>query len=354
MYVEFYGLKGPPFQLTPDPRFFFGSTVHNRAKAYLSYGLTQGEGFIVITGDVGAGKTTLLAHLMSHMDSEKYKTGTIVTTRFNADDTLYMTASVFGIPHEGLTKPALLERIQQFLADNLAEGRRSILVVDEAQNLTFEALEELRMLSNLTVGNDVPLQSILVGQPQFRRTIASPDLEQLRQRVIASYHLGPVDDEETKEYIQHRLHEVNWKNDPKITDGAFQAIYERTGGVPRRINVLCSRLLLYGCLEELHKIDGDDVNQVAEDLELERDSGFEPDPEEAKQEASAAVLSNVASLDSEALREQIHAVKELKIRVEAMEDLVDLHDQALRRALMTFSEYLRTLDGEVEKRRRSK
>ncbi|GAB6054308.1 XrtA-associated ATPase [Magnetospira thiophila] len=350
MYVEFFGLKGPPFQLTPDPRFFFGSTVHNRAKAYLSYGLTQGEGFIVITGDVGAGKTTLLAHLMSHMDSERYKTGTIVTTRFNADDTLYMTASVFGIPHEGLTKPALLERIQRFLADNLSEGKRTILVVDEAQNLTFDALEELRMLSNLQVGNEVPLQSILVGQPQFRRTIASPDLEQLRQRVIASYHLGPVDAEETKAYVQHRLHAVDWNNDPEITEDAFEAIYERTGGVPRRINVLCSRLLLFGCLEELHKITGEDVQQVAEDLELERDSGFEPDPE--PQPEPVATVSNVASLDSEALREQVHAMKELRLRVEAIEDLLDLHDKALRRALRTFSDYLRTLDDEVGKRRK--
>ncbi len=351
MYVEFFGLTGPPFQLTPDPRFFFGSTVHNRAKAYLSYGLTQGEGFVVITGDVGAGKTTLLAHLMSQMDHTRFKTGTIVTSRFNAEDTIYMAASVFGIAHEGLTKPALLEAIQEFLAKSLDEGKRCILVVDEAQNLSFETLEELRMLSNLQVGDEAPLQSILVGQPQFRRTIANPDMEQLRQRVIASFHLGPVDAEETKAYIEHRLREVEWNGDPAITEDAFAAIYERTGGIPRRINGLCSRLLLFGCLEEKHTIDVDDVNQVAEELDEEHGGG--PDQDPLAPMGPVVDGSNVAMLESEALREHARALKELSQRLQAMEELVRLHDLALRSALTTFANYLDTLYGDFDKRRQS-
>lgn len=269
MYTEFYKLKDMPFQLGPDPRFFFGSSVHKKAMAYLSYGLEQGEGFIVVTGEVGAGKSTLVAHLLSSIDSSKFVAAKIVMSQLDADNMLRMVSSAFGLSFEGVDKATLLHRLQEFFVANHKNGRRSLLVVDEVQNLSVGALEELRMLSNVQVGQKTLLQSFLVGQPEFRQTFASPELEQLRQRVTAYYHLAPLDLEETRAYIEHRLRTVGWVDDPHFTDDAFQAIFERSEGVPRRINTLCSRLLLYGFLEELHQIDGGATRQVADELKEE-------------------------------------------------------------------------------------
>jgi general secretion pathway protein A len=269
MYTEFYKLKDMPFQLGPDPRFFYGSSVHKKAMAYLTYGLEQGEGFIVITGEVGAGKSTLVAHLLSTLDGTKYVAAKVVMSQLDADNMLRMVASAFGLGFEGADKATLLHRMQEFFIANHKQGRRCLLIVDEVQNLSVGALEELRMLSNVQVGQRTLLQSFLVGQPEFRRTFASPELEQLRQRVTAYYHLAPLDLEETRSYIEHRLHTVGWANDPQLTDDAFQAIFERTEGVPRRVNTLCSRLLLYGFLEELHEIDGNATRQVADELKEE-------------------------------------------------------------------------------------
>ncbi len=275
MYTEFYNLTGQPFQLTPDHRFFFGSSGHKRAMAHLSFGLNQGEGFIVITGDVGAGKTTLMGHLLSTLDSDRYVSATLVTTQLAADDVLRMVAAAFGLDHEQVDKATLLLRIENFCDANYREGKHCLLLIDEVQNLSFQALEELRMLSNFQTDGTALVQSILLGQPQFRRTLASADLDQLRQRVIASYHLGPISAQETREYIRHRLSAVGWNNDPALSEDAYSEIYKQTGGVPRRINVLCSRLLLYGFLEERHALDGSAVGQVAEDLQQETEQVLE-------------------------------------------------------------------------------
>src|SRR5919202_877650 len=192
MFADFYNLSGLPFQLTPDHRFFYGSRNHQKALAYLTYGLSQGEGFIVITGDIGAGKTTLLGHLLSELDRERYVAAQVTSTQINADDTLRMAASAFGLPQEGSDKATLLRRIEEFLRQCFRSGKRCVLIVDEAQNLPVSSLEELRMLSNFQTEARPLLQLFLLGQPQFRGVLASDALEQLRQRVIASYHLGPM------------------------------------------------------------------------------------------------------------------------------------------------------------------
>jgi general secretion pathway protein A len=269
MYADFYGLSAQPFQLTPDARFFFESTVHRQAMAYLVYGLHHAEGFIIITGEVGAGKTILVENLLSTIDGSNFVTTKIVTTQLASDDLLHLVAAGFGIAKEGLAKGPLLQRISDFALAQHRNGRRVLLIVDEAQNLSFEALEELRMLSNIFFDRTMALQSFLLGQPQFRATLGSPRLEQLRQRVTAAYHLGPLNEAESKAYVEHRLRRADWMGDPHFSEDCFPLIHQRTGGVPRQINTLCSRLLLFGFLEELHTLTGNSVQKVANDLREE-------------------------------------------------------------------------------------
>lgn len=388
MYTEFYNLTGQPFQLTPDHRFFFGSSVHKRAMAHLSFGLNQGEGFIVITGDVGAGKTTLMGHLLSTLDSSQYVSATLVTTQLAADDVLRMVASAFGIDQENADKATLLRRIEAFCNANHSDGKHCLLLIDEVQNLSFQALEELRMLSNFQTDGTALVQSILLGQPQFRRTLASSDLDQLRQRVIASYHLGPISAQETREYIQHRLSAVSWNNDPVLSEDAYTEIYQQTGGVPRRINVLCSRLLLYGFLEERHELDGSAVTQVADDLRQETEQVLEvedstpapaeavimPTPEvsvapepaslpaESAQQTEAPAEptgpeflqadapATIAQIhDAEALAEAENEISALRHRLETAEAQMQRHERMLRWTQLMLKHHERLLRRRVHK-----
>jgi general secretion pathway protein A len=266
MYTDYYKLRDEPFLLTPDERFYFESSVHSQAMAHLIYGLQRGEGFIVITGEVGAGKTTLVKRLIAKVDPNKVVAAHVVTTMLSGHDLLRMVAATLGLRDLPPDKSSVLLRLQNFFEATHRDGRRALLIVDEAQNLSESALEELRMLSNIQVGNAAPFQSFLVGQPQFRRIIASSDLEQLRQRVIASYHLGPLNLAETGEYVMHRLRQVGWKDDPTFELGAIEALHRHTGGIPRRINTLGNRLMMLGFLDELHRFTRDDVNRVAADL----------------------------------------------------------------------------------------
>ena len=244
MYEAFYHLRAKPFQLSPDPTFFYGSKGHKRAMSYLEYGLHQGEGFIVITGEVGAGKTTLVRHLFKKLQGENLVAAQLVSTQLDADDTLRMVAAAFGVPHEDSNKATLLKRLENFLINCQNLGKRALLIVDEAQNLSPRAVEELRMLSNFQSQEKSLLQSFLLGQPEFRFTMASEGMQQLRQRVTASYHLGPMDPQDTREYIEHRMRTVGWNHDPHFTDDAFSAIHDFATGIPRKINTVCDRLLL--------------------------------------------------------------------------------------------------------------
>ncbi|WP_295991412.1 XrtA/PEP-CTERM system-associated ATPase [Rugamonas sp.] len=267
MYEHYYGLSDKPFRLRPDPNFFFGSKGHKRAMAYLEYGLAQGEGFIVITGEVGAGKTTLVRNLFRQLESERIVAAHIVNTHLDSEDTLRMVVAGFGLPHaDTVSKTVLLSRLEDFLRGCERDGKRALLLVDEAQNLAPRVIEELRMLSNFQTDDKSLLQTFLLGQPEFRHTLLSPEMQQLRQRVIATYHLGPMDEQESQAYIEHRLRTVGWRGDPAFTSGAFAAIYASAGGIPRKTNHLCDRLMLLGFLEEMHEFTGEIVATVVNDI----------------------------------------------------------------------------------------
>lgn len=267
MYDEHYGLSGRPFQLTPDPKFWFESATHKKAMAYLGYGLSQGEGFIVVTGDIGAGKTTLVGHLMATIDRERLHAIKIVSTQIEADDLLRMVAAGLDIDPTAMVKAQLLTGIERGLHAVARSGRRTLLIVDEAQALHTSALEELRMLSNFQAGGHALLQIFLLGQPEFRERLqGSERLEQLRQRVIATHHLEPMGPDEVAAYIRHRLNIVGWQGRPGFTDDAFAALYAGSDGVPRRLNQLAGRVMLYGAIEQLDLIDAAAVAAVIADM----------------------------------------------------------------------------------------
>jgi putative secretion ATPase (PEP-CTERM system associated) len=269
MYESFYGLTGKPFQLNPDPAFYFGSRGHKRAFAYLQYGVYQSEGFIVITGEIGAGKTTIVRSLFEQLDRDRLVAAQLVSTQLDADDMLRAVSAAFGLPAKSVDKATLLASLEAFLCQLAIDGKRALLVVDEAQNLTPRAVEELRMLSNFQLGDQALLQSFLIGQPELRDMMHGQQMQQLRQRVIASYHLGPMDKAETQAYVEHRLVHVGWKGDPKFEPEAFELIHTLSGGIPRRINTLCNRLLLAGYLQEKHAFDAEDVQAIAREIREE-------------------------------------------------------------------------------------
>lgn len=291
MYESYYRLSAKPFQLSPDPEFFFGSRGHRRAMAYLEYGLHQAEGFIVVTGEVGAGKTTLVQQLLARLPVSNVVPVQIVTTQLEAEDLVRIVASSFGLPTETGDKATLLIRLEQYLRQLQAEGKRALLIVDEAQNLGARAIEELRMLSNFQIGTKAILQSFLLGQPELRDLMQRPEMRQLKQRIIAAYHLGPLDRAETQQYIEHRLHRVGWQNDPSFSDDAFDRIFALTSGIPRRINTLADRLMLSAFLAEKHDLNEHDVEDVARELK------FELGPRRAFFEVNAVPSASGAATD---------------------------------------------------------
>ena len=278
MYEEFYNLTAKPFRLSPDPHFFFSSRGHKRALAYMRYGIRQGEGFIIITGDVGTGKTLLVSTLFQLLPKENVIGTHIVTTQMRANDLLRMVASGFGLSYQRASKAGLLRSLESYFRACTQEGKRVLLVVDECQGLARSAIEELRMLSNFQMKGRPLVQSFLLGQREFRTTMRSEGFEQLRQRVIAAYHLRPLDAAETQSYIEHRLGLAGWNDDPNFSEDVFDDIFEFTNGVPRRINTLMDRLLLYGYLEEVHEIDREALSSVANDIIEEQGGVSDVDP----------------------------------------------------------------------------
>jgi general secretion pathway protein A len=272
MFESFFGLNAPPFQLSPDPNFYFESRGHGKALAYLKFGVYQQEGFIVVTGEIGAGKTTLVRTLLEGLNSEQVVAAQVLNTQVNEGELLASICNAFGVPMQGSSKAQLIVTLEAFLTAVAAGGRRALLVVDEAQNLGKREIEELRMLSNFQLGKHALLQSFLVGQPELRQMLAAPSMEQLRQRVIASCHLGPLSEPETRAYINHRLRHVGWDGVTIFDESAMVQIFAFTQGIPRRINLLCTRLLLAALLSSQKTVDAALVSVTATELRDELSS----------------------------------------------------------------------------------
>lgn len=271
MYLDYYGFERLPFQLTPDAGFFFDSRGHSRALATITYGLSKNEGFVVVTGEVGAGKTTLIEYLLSSGWLKHTVSARINTTQLDSSTLLEFIAYAYGLKPDGASKAAVLQELGRFFARSAGSGRCALLIVDEAQGLSPNAMEELRMLSNFQDQGQPLLQMLLVGQPELRHRLAQPDCEQIRQRVIASYHLGPLSEGDVVRYIEHRLSLAGWRRDePLFTPDACVDIHAETRGMPRKVNRLCDRLLLYGFLENLERIDSGEVAEVVRDLRSEQ------------------------------------------------------------------------------------
>jgi putative secretion ATPase (PEP-CTERM system associated) len=270
MYTGFYQLSTDPFCLSPDPRFLFSHPSYRKAKAYMLYALQRAEGIVVVTGAPGTGKTTLIKELLSEHADTKFNIAKLVSTQVSANDLLRLIAYAFGIANEGMDKATLLRRLELYLTQQHREGWRNLLIVDEAQDLPKNALEELRLLTNLEQDNSPLLQVFLVGQEHLLNVVRLEVMEQLKQRIIAACQLKPLTATEIENYVFHRLRVAGWKQDPVIDHSVFPYLYHFSKGIPRKINQICSRLLLHGFVENKHELNAGDVSEVISELKSEQ------------------------------------------------------------------------------------
>ncbi len=269
MYDQFYRFNSEPFRLSPDHAFAYAHKGYIKARAYMAYAFMREEGFVMVTGRPGTGKTTLVGALIEHLSGENVRVANLVCSQLKADDLLKLVAYEFGVAVDVVEKGELLQRLTQQLRAWHRDGRRALLIVDEAQDLAVSAMEELRLLTNIQVGGKPLLQIFLLGQPELRELVLRPELEQVHQRIVAASHLKSLELEETREYILHRLDVVGWRGDPAFSQAVFPLVYKFSEGIPRRINLICSRLLLHCALEQRHRVEVADVREVIGELQDE-------------------------------------------------------------------------------------
>jgi general secretion pathway protein A len=277
MYESFFAFKEKPFSLTPNPRFLFLSRTHNEVYAHLIYGIERRAGFVEVTGEVGSGKTTMLRTLLARLDENKYRVAFIFNPKLTAFELLRNINQEFGVADHGVSNPELIQALNEFLLEENRAGRTPILVIDEAQNLSGEVLEQIRLLSNLETVEDKLIQIILVGQPELRHQLNDHSLRQLNQRIAVRYQLQALNREETSAYIRHRLNVAGRPDGRLFSPAALRRVYKCSGGVPRRINLVCDRALLTAYSEGRGVVVRRDVNQAVAELagqgELNRKPG---------------------------------------------------------------------------------
>jgi type II secretory pathway predicted ATPase ExeA len=269
MYESYYNFTEPPFRLTPDPRFYFSSATHKRALTHLRFGFHQREGFVVITGKPGTGKTELMLHLLEGLPQDRITYGKIVTSNLDANEILQQVAAAFNIPAQGIKKGILLKKLEDVFLQHVRENKRLVLIVDEAHKLSVNSLNELQMLTNFQLSGKAALQCFLSGHDSLKLHLHNPELLHLKQRVITSTFLMPLEKHETQEYIEHRLRCVGWEGDPKLNLSAYTLIHDTTEGIPRQINALCNRILLRAYAEQKHYIDENMVSRAIDDVASE-------------------------------------------------------------------------------------
>jgi general secretion pathway protein A len=266
VYLEYYGLTEAPFDITPNPRFLFYSTKHREAFNHLLYGIRERKGFVQLTGEVGAGKTTLCRAMLEQLQGH-YETALILNPVMSAEELIKAIAIEFGLPVQGLDRLDTVAVINQFLLQQVEAGRDTVLIIDEAQDLTDELLEQVRLLSNLETDNRKLLQIVLMGQPELRDRLNNPRLRQLRQRITVRYHLPPLSRTEVNDYIQHRLQVAGAKGAPYFTQPALWRVYNYSQGIPRLLNAICDKALLAGFVNQQERINYRMVGRAVHELE---------------------------------------------------------------------------------------
>jgi general secretion pathway protein A len=268
VYLDYYGLTEPPFDITPNPRFLFYSTKHREAYNHLLFGLRERKGFVQLTGEVGAGKTTLCRALLEQLD-ERYATALILNPVMSAEELVKAIAMEYGLPVGGLDRLDTLTVINHFLLHQVERSRDTVLLIDEAQDLTEELLEQVRLLSNLETDNRKLLQIVLLGQPELRDRLNGSRMRQLRQRITVRYHLEPLTRQEVNQYVQHRLHVSGGNGTPYFTRPALWRVFHYAHGIPRLVNAVCDKALLAGFVAQSECIDYRLVNRAIHELEGE-------------------------------------------------------------------------------------
>jgi len=266
VYLEFYGLKAAPFDITPNPRFLFHSTKHREAFNHLLYGIRERKGFVQLTGEVGAGKTTLCRALLEQLDSH-YSTALILNPALNGDELMRAIATEYGLAVKGLDRRETIAAISEFLLKQALAGKDTVLIVDEAQNLSEELLEQVRLISNIETDDRKLLQIVLMGQPELRDRLNSHKLRQLRQRITVRYHLKPLTRNEVGQYIQHRLALAGSRGAPAFSLPAVWRVFGYSQGIPRLVNAVCDKALLAGFVNRSYRINYWMVGRAIRELE---------------------------------------------------------------------------------------
>jgi general secretion pathway protein A len=301
MYEEFYGFREKPFEIVPNPHYLYRSLKHDKALTYLEYGLSENLGFILLTGEIGSGKTTLIQYILTQLEADT-EAAVIFNTNVNGDQLLNMILSEFELPQQE-NKAEMLNILNHFLIQKYADHKKVLLIIDEAQNLSGEALEEVRMLSNLQSDNHILLQIMLVGQPELKARLHDPSMRQFAQRIAVNYHLTGLNLEETSKYIAHRL-QIAGGSPQLFTPKAAEYIYKLSAGIPRSVNIACQAALVYGYADESQRITQDIVRQIINDkVGISLDIFGKKDAEKAVEKAhlkpSNGIQRHLENLESE-------------------------------------------------------